>query len=73
VTVVNTETNLTRETVSDVQGACNFINVLAGQYHEGGDIGAAGLYFDPSAWARPSGVTFGNTRRNQFRGPGGWT
>jgi hypothetical protein len=27
---------------------------------------------DPSAWAQPEGIRFGNTRPNQFRGPGGW-
>ncbi|MGH9163796.1 MAG: TonB-dependent receptor, partial [Vicinamibacteraceae bacterium] len=37
-----------------------------------GKIGADGTYYDPSAWAQPEGVRFGNTRPNQFRGPGGW-
>jgi hypothetical protein len=32
VTIVNRETNLTRETVSNEQGAYNFTNVLAGPY-----------------------------------------
>jgi outer membrane receptor protein involved in Fe transport len=32
VTLVNTATNLRRETVTDAQGAYNFINVLAGPY-----------------------------------------
>jgi hypothetical protein len=32
VTIVNVETNLTREAVTDAQGAYNFINVLAGRY-----------------------------------------
>jgi hypothetical protein len=32
VTLVNTGTNLRRETISDSQGAFNFVNVLAGQY-----------------------------------------
>jgi hypothetical protein len=45
---------------------------LVGSVTKVGDIGAAGYYFDPSAWAQPDGVRFGNTRRNQFRGPGGW-
>src|SRR4029453_17557438 len=31
-----------------------------------------GFYFDPAAWAQPEGVRFGDTRVNQFRGPGGW-
>ncbi len=29
--------------------------------------------FDPTAWAQPTGVRFGNTGRNQFYGPGGWS
>jgi hypothetical protein len=37
-----------------------------------GEIGAAGYYYDPAAWGQPEGVRFGNTRLNQFRGPGGW-
>jgi hypothetical protein len=37
-----------------------------------GEIGTNGFYYDPSAWAQPEGVRFGNTRPNQFRGPGGW-
>ncbi|MGH9161937.1 MAG: carboxypeptidase regulatory-like domain-containing protein, partial [Vicinamibacteraceae bacterium] len=32
VTIVNTETNLTRETTTDAGGAYNFVNVLAGPY-----------------------------------------
>jgi hypothetical protein len=32
VTLVNTGTNLKRETVTDAQGAYNFVNVLAGRY-----------------------------------------
>jgi hypothetical protein len=35
-----------------------------------GAVGAAGTYYDPTAWAQPQGVRFGNTGRNQFRGPG---
>ena len=27
---------------------------------------------DPSAWVQPLGVRFGNSRPNQFRGPGDW-
>jgi TonB dependent receptor len=37
-----------------------------------GDIGANGVYMDPSAWAQPQGVRFGTSLPNQFRGPGGW-
>ena len=35
-------------------------------------VGADGFYYDPAAWAQPQGVRFGDTRINQFRGPGGW-
>ncbi len=35
-----------------------------------GEVGASGTYYDPAAWAQPQGVRFGNTGRNQFRGPG---
>ena len=45
---------------------------LVGTVTKVGEIGANGYYYDPSAWAQPEGVRFGNTRRNQFRGPGGW-
>ena len=45
---------------------------LVGTVTKVGKIGAEGTYFDPSAWAQPTGVRFGNTRLNQFRGPGGW-
>jgi hypothetical protein len=44
---------------------------LVGSVTKVGDIGASGHYYDPSAWAQPTGVRFGNTGRNQFRGPGG--
>jgi len=45
---------------------------LVGTVNKIGKIGAEGFYFDPAAWAQPDGVRFGNTRLNQFRGPGGW-
>jgi hypothetical protein len=45
---------------------------LVGPVKKIGAIGANGFYLDPSAWAQPDGVRFGNTRPNQFRGPGGW-
>ncbi|MGH9160051.1 MAG: hypothetical protein ACRD2X_08695 [Vicinamibacteraceae bacterium] len=44
---------------------------LVGPLTKLGEIGADGPYYDPSAWAQPEGVRFGNTRLNQFRGPGG--
>jgi hypothetical protein len=45
---------------------------LVGTITKIGEIGANGFYFDPSAWAQPEGVRFGNSYLNQFRGPGGW-
>lgn len=45
---------------------------LVGTVTKVGKIGADGVYLDPTAWAQPEGVRFGNTRVNQFRGPGGW-
>ena len=44
---------------------------LVGDVGKIGSVGASGTYFDTSAWAQPQGVRFGNTGRNQFRGPGG--
>jgi Carboxypeptidase regulatory-like domain/TonB dependent receptor-like, beta-barrel len=44
---------------------------LVGDVRKLGNIGAAGTYYDPAAWVQPQGVRFGNTGRNQFRGPGG--
>jgi hypothetical protein len=44
---------------------------LVGDVRHVGEIGASGTYYDPSAWAQPEGVRFGNTERNQFYGPGG--
>jgi hypothetical protein len=43
---------------------------LVGDVRKVGEIGASGTYYDTSAWAQPQGVRFGNTGRNQFRGPG---
>jgi hypothetical protein len=37
-----------------------------------GEIGTNGYYFDPASWAQPTGVRFGTSLLNQFRGPGGW-
>jgi hypothetical protein len=45
---------------------------LVGPLVKQGNIGAEGTYYDPSAFAQPAAGTFGNTRRNQFRGPGAW-
>jgi hypothetical protein len=38
-----------------------------------GNIGSAGKWFDTTQFSQPTGVTIGNSGRNQFRGPGGWT
>jgi Carboxypeptidase regulatory-like domain/TonB dependent receptor len=43
---------------------------VVGDLKKNGLIGASGTYYDTSAWAQPQGVRFGNTGRNQFRGPG---
>ncbi len=45
---------------------------LVGTVTKVGQIGAAGPYYDPTAWVQPEGVRFGTTEPNQFRGPGGW-
>jgi hypothetical protein len=44
-----------------------------GDFNVLGNIGASGKWFDPAAFSQPAGVRLGNTGRNQFRGPGGWT
>jgi hypothetical protein len=43
---------------------------LVGDVKKIGEVGASGLFYDRNAWAQPTGVRFGNTGRNQFRGPG---
>lgn len=45
---------------------------LVGPVTKIGEIGANGFYYDPAAWAQPTGVRFGTSLLNQFRGPGGW-
>jgi hypothetical protein len=42
-----------------------------GEIRKIGEIGGAGTYYDPSAWAQPQGVRFGTSGRNSVRGPGG--
>jgi hypothetical protein len=44
---------------------------LVGPVNKIGLIGSAGTYYDPAAWNQPTGVRFGTSRINQFRGPGG--
>jgi hypothetical protein len=45
---------------------------LNGSYDIVGEIGDAGFFFTPTPFTQPQGLTFGNTGRNQFRGPGAW-
>jgi len=45
---------------------------LVGSYTITGNVGNDGAWFDPTAFAQPTGVRFGNTTRNQFYGPGGY-
>ena len=45
---------------------------LVGDFRVLGNIGSAGKWFDPAAFAQPTGVRIGDTGRNQFRGPGAW-
>jgi Carboxypeptidase regulatory-like domain/TonB dependent receptor-like, beta-barrel len=46
---------------------------LVGPVTNLGGVGANQPYYDTKAWAQPTGVRFGNTQRNQFYGPGGWS
>jgi hypothetical protein len=43
---------------------------LVGDVRHVGEIGSSGTYYDPTAWAQPQGVRFGDTGRNSLRGPG---
>jgi Carboxypeptidase regulatory-like domain/TonB dependent receptor len=43
-----------------------------GEARKIGEVGASGLFYDPSAWAQPTGVRFGTVGRNALRGPGGF-
>jgi hypothetical protein len=44
---------------------------MVGDVTHVGEIGGSGRYYDPTAWAQPTGVRLGNTGRNSVRGPGG--
>jgi hypothetical protein len=46
---------------------------MTGSYEVTGKIGNQGAWFDTTQFAQPTGVRFGNTTRNQFYGPGGYT
>jgi hypothetical protein len=43
---------------------------LVGDVRHLGEIGSSGTYYDPTGWAQPQGVRFGDTGRNSLRGPG---
>jgi hypothetical protein len=43
---------------------------LNGEYRILGGHGNDGPFFDPTPFSQPQGIVFGNTGRNQFRGPG---
>jgi hypothetical protein len=47
---------------------------LSGEFKVLGGIGGpvSNKWFDTTVFTQPTGVTFGNTGRNQFRGPGAW-
>jgi hypothetical protein len=54
-------------------GITQTANFSGGDLNVLGKIGAAGTWFDTTQFSQPTGVTIGNSTRNQFRGPGGWT
>jgi hypothetical protein len=45
---------------------------LNGEYKIIGKHADDGFFFEPNTFSQPQGTTFGNTGRNQFRGPGAW-
>jgi hypothetical protein len=46
---------------------------LVGSFNVIGNIGSAGTWFDITQFKQPTGVRIGNTGRNQFYGPGGYS
>ncbi len=44
-----------------------------GDFNVLGNIGNSGKWFDTSAFVQPTGLTFGNTGRYEFRGPSAWS
>jgi Carboxypeptidase regulatory-like domain len=46
---------------------------LVGSFDVTGNIGSAGTWFDTTQFKQPTGVRIGNTGRNQFYGPGGYS
>jgi hypothetical protein len=59
-TVLNTPSNTQ---LADLTGSFKIID----------KIGANGAWFDTTQFAQPTGIKFGNTTRNQFYGPGGYS
>jgi hypothetical protein len=60
-------------TALNTPGITQTANFSGGDLKILGNIGAAGPWFDTTQFSQPTGVTIGNVKRNQFRGPGGWT
>jgi hypothetical protein len=46
---------------------------LVGTFNVLGNFGSSGRWFDTAAFGQPAGIRFGDTGRNQFYGPGGYT
>jgi carboxypeptidase family protein/TonB-dependent receptor-like protein len=46
---------------------------LVGTFNVLDNFGSSGRWFDTAAFGQPAGVRFGDTGRNQFYGPGGYT
>jgi hypothetical protein len=64
-TVTADGTSLNTPGTTQIANLVSDFNVL-------GNIGSSGKWFDTTAFAQPQGQTFGDTKRNQFRGPGAW-
>ena len=46
---------------------------MVGDVHRGfGDPGPDEQFYDPAGFAQPVGAVWGNSGRNQFRGPSNW-
>ncbi len=53
-------------------GGQQTINVVGDAKPGFGDAGPNEQWYNPAAFAQPVGATWGNSGRNQFRGPGNW-
>jgi len=53
-------------------GGLQTINVVGDAKPGFGDAGPNEKWYDPAAFAQPVGATWGNSGRNQFRGPSNW-